>query len=83
MKYGSGNMSTISGSSNKTSRPQLINYGERLYQKGLKRKEELERRIREAKSHKELQQQDEFSFKPEINEISKLMVQRHGERTED
>lgn len=28
---------------------QVVNYGERLYQKGLKRKEELQRHIREAK----------------------------------
>jgi hypothetical protein len=45
----SGNTSTISGG--QSSRPpQIINYGERLYQKGLKRKEELERHIREAKT---------------------------------
>jgi hypothetical protein len=28
----------------------ILNYGERLYQKGIKRKEELERHIREAKT---------------------------------
>lgn len=29
----------------------ILNYGERLYQKGIKRKEELDRHIREAKNH--------------------------------
>lgn len=45
------NISTISGGTQNSQRPPLVlNYGERLYQKGIKRKEELNRHIREAKS---------------------------------
>jgi len=31
----------------------IVNYGERLYQKGLKRKEEFDRHVREARSEQE------------------------------
>jgi hypothetical protein len=49
----------------------LLNYGERLYQKGIKQKEELIRQGREAKAKEEQQQIDSFSFKPRINMVSK------------
>ena len=45
----------------------LLNYGERLYQKGIKQKEELVRQGREAKAKEEQKQVDNYSFKPRIN----------------
>lgn len=71
------NSSTISG------RPKnVINYGERLYQKGLKRKEELHRQIREVKNYQDQVASNQFTFKPEINETSKILGQRK-EKTEE
>eukprot|EP00826_Nyctotherus_ovalis_P003845 TRINITY_DN10796_c0_g1_i2.p1 TRINITY_DN10796_c0_g1~~TRINITY_DN10796_c0_g1_i2.p1 ORF type:complete len:305 (-),score=104.11 TRINITY_DN10796_c0_g1_i2:2338-3252(-) len=57
-------------SSNKNS----LNFGDRLYQKGMKRLEEHEREVREAKKSREMAEQQKYTFKPEINANSKLLA---------
>ena len=42
------------------------NYGERLYQRGIKKREEKEMLIRQARSEQH-RQEVEYSFKPETN----------------
>ena len=61
----------------------ILNYGERLYQKGLKRKEEFDRHIREAKIVQERLDHDESMFKPKINDVSKQMIRPNNEKAED
>ncbi len=51
-----------------------LNYGHRLYQKGLKEKEEREREIKEAKKEQEIQQRRYYTFKPEIDAGSKQLL---------
>jgi len=43
------------------------NYGELLYQRGMRRKEELKKHIERAKSEQDKQELAEVSFKPSIN----------------
>lgn len=48
----------------------VFNYGDRLYQKGMKRKEEHEREAKEAKKEREIRERQEYSFRPTINKTS-------------
>jgi len=77
--------STISSqaSSSVMSVKPILNYGERLYQKGIKKKEELQRHIQEQKAVHEKQAEEEFSFKPQINDLSRVYQRPGGERAED
>jgi len=52
----------------------VLNYGHRLYQKGLKKKEEHERAIKEAKKLKKINEDKAYTFKPEIDHNSKIMT---------
>eukprot|EP00347_Sterkiella_histriomuscorum_P010260 403376977 len=70
---GSG-VSTIQSSDRNYQAPlpkPIINYGERLYQKGIKRKEELDRHIREAKNYQEQNEQEQYTYQPQINAVSR------------
>ena len=62
----------------------LTNYGERLYHKGLKRKEEQQRLLRDVRAHQELAAlQEHCSFQPQINAVSRLIAPRVEGPTED
>eukprot|EP00831_Metopus_contortus_P067466 TRINITY_DN6020_c0_g1_i1.p1 TRINITY_DN6020_c0_g1~~TRINITY_DN6020_c0_g1_i1.p1 ORF type:complete len:433 (-),score=102.28 TRINITY_DN6020_c0_g1_i1:546-1844(-) len=52
-----------------------LNYGSRLYQKGVKMKEEIERKCCEAKKDQEIRQMKYHTFKPMINLTSKLITE--------
>lgn len=52
-----------------------MNYGQRLYQKGLKKKEEREREIKEFKKEKEIKDQRYYTYKPEIDKNSKQIIE--------
>jgi hypothetical protein len=69
----------MSASSNKP----LLNYGERLYQKGIKRKEEKDRSLRRQQYENEKSQRDQFSFAPQINPVSRMLVRPTHEKPED
>jgi len=60
--------------------PGLLNCGERLYQKGIKRKEERDRQIKKQVSEQE--NKDRFSFQPQINPVSRLLVNPQRQRAE-
>ena len=55
-----------------------VNYGYRLYKKGLKTIAEQEKKIKEARKEKELDEKRKYSFKPEINENSKIIAKDNG-----
>ena len=57
-----------------------INYGERLYQRGVKKREEKEMIVRQARSEQHRKEIEQFSFRPETNH--KGQGQR-GQKTED
>jgi len=75
-KHPSNNVSTVHTSGRHSARgdPPILNYGERLYQKGIKRKEDLERHIREAKTMKDEREKQRFTFQPQINQASKHIM---------
>ena len=58
----------------KTSDKGSLNYGDRLYQRGMKRLEEHDREIKEAKKNKEINDQQKYTFKPEINSNSRTIA---------
>lgn len=76
----SNNASTVntSGLHSARERP-VLNYGERLYQKGVKRKEELERHIRESKTQKEEREKQRFTFQPQINQVSREIARSESQ----
>lgn len=49
----------------------------------MRRKEEKNKIILKAKSEQDQQELAEYSFKPKINEVSKRMTRRDGEKPED
>jgi len=75
--------SAKSNGSERGSNTKSNNYGEVLYQRGMRRKEEMKKVIQRARSQQDQNELAEFSFKPQINEVSKRMTRRDGERTED
>ncbi|CDW91726.1 UNKNOWN [Stylonychia lemnae] len=87
-----GSIITTKQSSERTFAPlpkPILNYGERLYQKGIKRKEEIERHIREAKNHQEQEEQEQFTYQPQINNISRSLPRnednllKYGQQTRE
>ena len=56
----------------KTSRPSsnIVNYGERLYRKGMKLQEKTQRKINQKKKEIEKQNKEKYSFRPRINPVS-------------
>ena len=44
-----------------------VNYGEQLYKRGMKNKEERQRMVQRARSERDQLEMDEYTFKPEIN----------------
>ena len=61
----------------------LLNYGERLYQKGIKNNEEKERCRMQAKAQQEKEQVEQFPFAPQINPVSRMLGRPYNERAED
>ena len=53
-----------------------LNYGERLYQKGMRRKEEMAKHIEILQQQKE--QQDQYPFRPEICDRSRALAEAQG-----
>ena len=51
-----------------------LNYGFRLYQKGIKKKEEHERECVQAKKELELKEKQNYTFKPMIDPNSKQIL---------
>ena len=51
-----------------------LNYGYRLYQKGIKKKEEHDRECREAKKEREIREKQSYTFKPTIDPNSKEIL---------
>ncbi|CAI2384022.1 unnamed protein product [Moneuplotes crassus] len=58
------------------------NYGEKLYQDGLKRMEERERKSKHEKVQNELKQYESLTFKPKVNSVSKNF-RRGSKKLED
>lgn len=50
------------------------NFGERLYQRGMRRKEEMQKLVQRAKSEQDRKEVANYSFKPQINPISRQMT---------
>ena len=59
------------------------NYGELLYERGMRRKEEIKRLIKRARSEHDKAELEELTFQPKINAISKNMTRMNNERAED
>ena len=59
------------------------NYGEMLYQRGMRRKEEIKKLIKRARSEHDKQELEELTFQPKINPISRNMTRMNNERAED
>ena len=53
------------------------NYGEKLYQRGMRRMYEMEAFVKRAKSEQDMAEVEAFSFRPQINHVSR-MISRHG-----
>ena len=51
-----------------------FNYGDRLYKKGIKTREEREKEANRIKKERELEEQRKYTFKPEIDSNSKLIA---------
>lgn len=60
-----------------------LNYGEKLYQRGMRRMYEMDAFIKRAKSEQDKAEVEAYSFKPEINNISRMIVRDSYEKTED
>lgn len=59
------------------------NYGELLYERGMRRKEEIKKLIKRARSEHDKAELEELTFQPKINAISKNMTRMNNERAED
>lgn len=60
-----------------------VNYGEKLYLKGIKRMEEKEKYNHKEKMLKELEEVENLTFKPQINPISQFFGRHDGKKLED
>ena len=60
-----------------------VNYGELLYQRGMRRKEEKRKIVQMAKSEQDDQELDGYTFKPKINRVSRDMKRVNNEKAED
>lgn len=60
-----------------------LNYGTRLYQKGIQKMEEIERKHQEAKAKKEFEELNEHTFHPKILPVSKYYGSKADEKPED
>ena len=72
-----------SNSSTVKKSPSEINYGEWLYIRGLKMKENIQKKGQEFKEKKEREEQNHYNFKPQINKLSSTLSERYFEKTED
>lgn len=70
--------------------PTGINYGERLYHRGMKKREELEIRIRNAKSEQQRKEIEGLTFEPKTNTKNYVREQKtedllinYGKRKEE
>ena len=79
MRIGSATIGSDQGSQNGSNR----NYGEYLYQRGMRRKEEMQKKVFRAKSEHDRQELEKYSFKPKINDVSKLLTRANQEKPED
>lgn len=55
-----------------------MNYGERLYQKGMRRKEELAKHIELLQKQRDQHLADQYPFKPEICDRSRQLAEQQG-----
>jgi hypothetical protein len=60
-----------------------LNYGTRLYQKGIQKMEEIERKHQEEKIKKEFEELKEHTFHPKILPVSKYYGSKADEKPED
>jgi hypothetical protein len=60
-----------------------MNYGTRLYQKGIQRQEEIERKHKQAMIQKEINEMKDLSFHPTINPVSYYFGSKGEEKLED
>ena len=60
-----------------------LNYGIRLYQKGIKQIEEIERKYKEALAVKEENELKDHTFQPKINPVSFYYGSKGSERPEE
>lgn len=68
---------------NSTAKSNQTNYGQKLYEEGIRRREEKMHHIMRAKSEQERAEFEHVSFHPEINPRSKQMKRRGQEKAED
>ena len=61
---------------------EILNFGERLYHKGLKLQEKKEEKIRKIKEEKDEYERKNYSYKPKVNKMSyKAMSKRFNNKT--
>lgn len=60
-----------------------LNYGARLYQKGIKQIEEVERKYREALIAREEDELRDLTFHPKINPVSNYYGTNESEKPEE
>ena len=49
----------------------------------MKRKEEMQKRVQKVKSEHDRLELSKYSFKPKINDVSKMLMRANQEKTED
>ena len=63
--------------------PAGTNYGERLYRRGLKKREEKENMLRQARSEQLRAEIDNYTFQPETNNARKGVQEMRDAPTEE
>ena len=63
--------------------PPGTNYGERLYRRGLKKREEKENLLRQARSEQLRAELDQYTFQPETNNRRKGVYETRDAPTEE
>lgn len=71
--------STIKSKNTRYRNGEVINYGERLYQKGLKLKEETMKKIENIKRERDNSNSNIYTFKPVINEAPRELMRKRSE----
>ena len=59
------------------------NYGEKLYHRGMRRMYERDAFMSKAKSEQDKAEVEAYSFRPQINPVSRVISRQGNERPED
>ena len=64
-------------------RRNYANYGAKLYERGMRRMYEMEKFVKRAKSEQDLAELEAYSFKPQINNVSRMINRAGYSKAED